>query len=155
MSRICLNITLFGGKGYQNGDGGDLTTVEGSDWNKGLISQLSLLFNTFKIPIIIFFFFFWLHRVFVAVQGFLQLRWVGLLFKVLHRPLIVVASVAEQGFYSTCSTVASHGLSCPMAGAIFQNQGQNLWLLHWQMDSYPLYHQGSPYNKHFKWNYNQ
>ena len=57
MSRICLNITLFGGKGYQNGDGGDLTTVEGSDWNKGLISQLSLLFNTFKIPIIIFFFF--------------------------------------------------------------------------------------------------
>ena len=74
---------------------------------------------------------------------------------VAHRLLTVVASATEQGFYSTCSTAASRGLSCPMAGGIFPNQGQNPLLLHWWVDSYPLHHQGSPYNKNVKWNYNQ
>ena len=31
-----------------------------------------------------------------------------------------------------------------MAYGIFPDQGLDLCLLHWQVDSYPLYHQGSP-----------
>ena len=45
---------------------------------------------------------------------------------------------------STGSTVVAHGLSCNEAYRIFPDQGSNLCLLHWQMDSLPLSHQGSP-----------
>ena len=38
-----------------------------------------------------------------------------------------------------------HGLSCSMACGIFLDQGQNPRLLHWQADSLPLSHQGSPH----------
>ena len=147
MSRISLKITLFGGKGYQNEDGQWLNNCWREWLKQGFTSQLSLLFNTFEIPIINFVF---------GCTGYLSMCKAcssfgerGLSFIVAHRLLTVVASVADQGFYSTCSTAASHGLSCPMAGGIFLNQGQNLWLLHWWVDSYPLYHQGSPYNKNF------
>ena len=34
--------------------------------------------------------------------------------------------------------------NCSEACRIFPDQGLNLCLLHWQADSYPLYHQGSP-----------
>jgi len=36
-----------------------------------------------------------------------------------------------------------HGLSCSAACGNFPDQGLNPWPLHWQVDSYPLYHQGS------------
>ena len=36
------------------------------------------------------------------------------------------------------------GLSCSAACGIFPNYGSNLCPLHWQADSYPLSHQGSP-----------
>ena len=36
------------------------------------------------------------------------------------------------------------GLSCPKARGIFPDQGSNPCLLHWQVDSVPLSHQGSP-----------
>ena len=36
------------------------------------------------------------------------------------------------------------GLSCSAAGGIFPDQGSNPCLLHWQVDSLPLSHQGSP-----------
>ena len=42
------------------------------------------------------------------------------------------------------SGVVVHGLSCPMACGIFLDQGLNLYLLHWQVESYLLYYQGSP-----------
>ena len=42
------------------------------------------------------------------------------------------------------SVVVEHGLSCFVACGIFPDQGLNLCPLHWQADSYPLYHQGSP-----------
>ena len=38
----------------------------------------------------------------------------------------------------------AHGLSCSVACGIFLDQGSNLRPLHWQVDSYPLHHQGSP-----------
>ena len=37
-----------------------------------------------------------------------------------------------------------HRLSCSMACEIVPDQGSNLCPLCWQMDSYPLHHQGSP-----------
>ena len=38
----------------------------------------------------------------------------------------------------------AHGFSCPAAHGIFPDQGSNPCLLHWQADSLPLSHQGSP-----------
>ena len=38
----------------------------------------------------------------------------------------------------------AHGLSCSAACGIFPDQGSNPCPLHWQEDSQPLHHQGSP-----------
>ena len=38
----------------------------------------------------------------------------------------------------------AHGFSDSEACGIFPNQGWNLGLLHWQVESLPLSHQGSP-----------
>ena len=40
----------------------------------------------------------------------------------------------------------AHGPSCSAACGIFPDQGSNPCPLHWQADSQPLRHQGSPYN---------
>ena len=37
----------------------------------------------------------------------------------------------------------AHGLSCSAACEIFLEEGSNLCPLHWQLDSYPLDHQGN------------
>ena len=42
------------------------------------------------------------------------------------------------------SVVVAHGLSCSAACGIFPDQGPNPCPLHWQADSQPLRHQGSP-----------
>ena len=42
------------------------------------------------------------------------------------------------------SVVGAHRLSCSTACEIFPDQGLNLCPLCWQVDSYPLHHQGSP-----------
>ena len=42
------------------------------------------------------------------------------------------------------SVVVAHGPSCSVACGIFPDQGSNLCPLHWQADSQPLRHQGSP-----------
>ena len=42
------------------------------------------------------------------------------------------------------SVVVAHGLSCSAACGILPDQGSNLCPLHWQADSQPLRHQGSP-----------
>ena len=44
------------------------------------------------------------------------------------------------------SVVGVPRLSWPMVCAIVLDQGSNSCFLHWQTDSYPLYHQGSPRN---------
>ena len=89
----------------------------------------------------------------------------GLLFLAMHGLLTAVASlVAEHGFYSTLASVVvacglmscgspplehrlnscGHGLSCSLASGISLDQKSNPCLLHWQADSLPLSHQGSP-----------
>ena len=55
------------------------------------------------------------------------------------------SEVAAHGVLSTASVVVAHGLSCRiMACGKFPDQGSNLSPLHWQADSYPLHHHGSP-----------
>ena len=86
-------------------------------------------------------FYFWLCWAFIAMLAFLCfLAAVAML-----GFLITVASlVAASGLWSTGSVVVSHGFSCSVACGIFSDQGLNLCLLHWQMGSLPLSHQGSP-----------
>ena len=48
------------------------------------------------------------------------------------------------------SVVVGHGLSCSMACGIFPDRESNPCPLHWQADSYPPYHQGSPRHHPFK-----
>ena len=86
-----------------------------------------LFFIFLKINYFIYFYF-WLRWVFVAVRGL----------------LIAVASlIAEHG--TRVSVVVAHGPSCSAACGICLGQGSNLCPLHWQADSQPLRHQGSPH----------
>ena len=65
-----------------------------------------------------------------------------------------LASVAVAHRFSSCSSQAperkpssvAHGPSCSAACGIFPEQGLNLCPPHWQADSQPLRHQGSPSN---------
>ena len=53
--------------------------------------------------------------------------------------------VVAPGLQSTGSEVVARGVSCSAARGIFLGQGSNSCLLHWQVDSLPLSHQG-PHN---------
>ena len=98
--------------------------------------------------IYLFILIFWLCWVFVSVRGLSLVvasrghsssRCAGLS---LSRPLLL------QSTGSRCagSVVVAHGPSCSAACGIFPDQGSNPCLLHWQADSQPLRHQGSPGN---------
>ena len=104
----------------------------------------------FKVHILFFFlfiyFYFWLCWVFVSVQGLSLVvasgghsssHCVGLS---LSWPL----PLQSTGSRHTGSVVVAHGPSCSMACGIFPDQGSNPCPLHWQADSQPLRHQGSP-----------
>ena len=55
------------------------------------------------------------------------------------------SAVAAHWLWAMGASVAvAHGLSCSTARGIFLDQGSNPCPLHWQADSYPLRHQGSP-----------
>ena len=58
----------------------------------------------------------------------------------LSRPLLL----RSTGSRHTGSVVVAHGPSCSAACGIFPDQGSNPCPLHWQADSQPLHHQGSP-----------
>ena len=58
--------------------------------------------------------------------------------------------VAAHGLSIWRSQTLEHRLSCSTACGIFPNQGWNPCLLHGQMDSLPLSHQGSPPLVYFK-----
>ena len=63
-----------------------------------------------------------------------------------HGLLTAVPSLVKhsvQGIMQASAVVALR-LSCPTACGIFLDQGWNLCLLNWQVDSLPLSHQGSP-----------
>ena len=58
----------------------------------------------------------------------------------LSRPLLL----RSTGSRRAGSVIVAHGPSCSAACGIFPNQGSNPCSLHWQADSQPLHHQGSP-----------
>ena len=106
------------------------------------ISKLFFLFNKF----IYLFIYFWLCWVFVSVRGLSPVagsgghsssRRAGLS---LSWPLLL----RSTGSRRAGSVVVAHGLSCSAACGILPDQGSNPCPLHWQADSQPLCHQGSP-----------
>ena len=103
--------------------------------NKGFICCFSLLLSLFGLCWV----FVALHRLFSSCGGW------GLLF-IGDRLLIAVGFsccwVKAPGEWD--SVVVAHRLSCSAAYGIFPDQGLNPCPLHWQVDSYPLSHQGSP-----------
>ena len=103
-------------------------------------STISTVFCLF-VKFMYLFIYFWLCWVFVSVRGL----------------SLVVASGGHSSsrcaglsllwpllLRSTGSAVAAHGPSCSVACGIFPYQGSNPCPLHWQADSQPLRHQGSP-----------
>ena len=56
------------------------------------------------------------------------------------RPLLLWSTGSRRAD----SVVVAHGPSCSAACGIFPDQGSNPCPLHWQADSQPLRHQGSP-----------
>ena len=58
----------------------------------------------------------------------------------LSRPLLLRSTSSR----CSGSVVVAHGPSCSAACGIFPDQGSNPCPLHWQADSQPLRHQGSP-----------
>ena len=78
----------------------------------------------------------------VASGGHSSSRCTGLS---LSRPLLL----RSTGSRHTGSVIVAHGPSCSAACGIFPDQGSNPCPLHWQADSQPLRHQGSPLQKCF------
>ena len=105
------------------------------------------LFFFFKIFKFLFIYL-WLCWVFVSVRGLSLVaasgghsssRCAGLS---LSRPL----SLRSTGSRRAGSAIVAYGPSCSAAFGIFPDQGSNPCPLHWQADSQPLRHQGSPLN---------
>ena len=102
---------------------------------------------------------------FLAMLGLPCFSWafyicsrLGLLFIVVCRLLIEAASLVSErrlqgpwasvvvalGLQNADSVVVVHRLSSSASCGIFLNKESNPCPLHWQADSYPLWHQGSP-----------
>ena len=100
----------------------------------------------FIIYLFLFIYLFWLCWVFISVRGLslvavsgghsslrctdLSLPW----------PLLL----RSTGSRRAGSVVVAHGPSCSVVCGIFPDQGSNPCPLHWQADSQPLRHLGSP-----------
>ena len=93
----------------------------------------------------------WLCWVFVSVRGLSLVvasgghsssRCAGLS---LSRPLLL----RSTGSRCAGSVIVAHGPSCSVACGIFPDQDSNPCPLHWQADSQPLRHQGSPKKRNF------
>ena len=78
-------------------------------------------------------------------EGFLQLRQVG---ATLHRGARAShyrgLLLLSTGSRRAGSVIVAHGPSCSTACGILPDQGPNPRPPHWQADSQPLRHQGSP-----------
>ena len=111
-----------------------------------LLFRQEFVFFFFNFGFIYLFIYPWLCWVFVSVQGLSLVavsgghsssRCAGLS---LSRPLLL----RSTGSRRTGSAIVAHGPSCSAACGIFPDQGSNPCALHWQADSQPLRHQGSP-----------
>ena len=112
-----------------------------------LLSPFILIEPFFFFNYYLFIIYFWLCWVFVSVRGLSLVaasgghsssRCAGLS---LSQPLLL----RSTGSRRAGSVVVAHGPSCFAACGIFPDQGSNPCPLHWQADSQPLRHQGSPH----------
>ena len=101
----------------------------------------------FFLNFIYLFIYLWLCWVFISVRGLSLVaasgghsssRCAGLS---LSRPLLLQSTGSRRAD----SVIVAHGPSCSAACGIFPDQGSNPCALHWQADSQPLRHQGSPF----------
>ena len=106
-----------------------------------------------NIDFFFLFFYFWLCWVFVSVRGLSLVtasggqsssRCAGLL---LSWPLLL----RSTGSRRAGSVVVAHGPSRSAACGILPDQGSNPCPLHWQAESQPLRHQGSPKDRLLCW----
>ena len=97
-------------------------------------------------PVCFLFIYLWLCWVFVSVRGLSPVvasgghsssRCAGLS---LWRPLLLWSTGSRRAG----SVIVAHGPSCSATCGILPDQGPNPCALHWQADSQPLRHQGSP-----------
>ena len=92
------------------------------------------------------FIYLWLCWVFVSVQGLSLVAASGghsssrCAALSLSRPLLLWSTGSRRAG----SVIVAHGPSCSAACGIFPEEGSNPCPLHWQADSQPLRHQGSP-----------
>ena len=109
---------------------------------------LTIIYSFFFFFKLLFIYYLWLCWVFASVQGLSLVAvsgghsssWcAGLL---LSWPLLL----RSTGSRHAGSIVVAHGPSCSVACGILPDQGPNPCPLHWQADSQPLHHQGSPYH---------
>ena len=105
-----------------------------------------LIFFFFKEIHVLLFIYLWLCWVFVSVRGLSPVaasgdhsssRCMGLS---LSRPLLLWSTGSRRAG----SVIVAHGPSRSVACGIFPDRGTNPCPLHWQADSEPLRHQGSP-----------
>ena len=116
-----------------------------------------ILFCTLFLKISCLLYFLW-HWSLLLLAVFLWLWWLG---ATLHRSAWAshcggfsccgeqvlgswVSVVAARGLWSAGSVVVVHGLSCSVLCRIIPYEGLNPCPLHWQLDSQPVDHQGSP-----------
>ena len=103
-----------------------------------------LFLSTFFFIIIIFLFMAVLGLHF-CVRAFFSCGKQGPLFIAVRGPLTIAASLfAEHSLQMRRLSSVAHGPRCSVACGIFPDQGSNPCPLHWQADSQPLRHQGSP-----------
>ena len=101
---------------------------------------LSFFFNIYS------FIYFWLCWVFVSVRGLSLVAASGGHSSSQCAGLSPSWPLLLRSTGSRCagSVVVAHRPSCSVACGIFPDQGSNPCSLHWQADSQPLRHQGSP-----------
>ena len=114
--------------------------------NQSNLQRVMKIFFFFFKKFTFLFIYFWLCWVFVSVRGLSLVaasgdhsssQCAGLS---LSRPLLL----RSTGSRRAGSAIVAHGPSRSAACGIFPDQGSNPCPLHWQADSQPLRHQGSP-----------
>ena len=118
-----------------------------------ILQPSNLFFFALFLKIFMYLFIYlWLCWVFVSVQGLSLVaasgghsssRCAGLS---LSQPFLLRSTDSRRAG----SVIVAHGPSCSMACGIFPDQGSNPCPLHWQADSQPLRHQGSPPSNLYK-----
>ena len=155
LSQRLSDITsLFPFKNF-HGQTESLEVVSGGHWVQLLPRLLAfwlkatfLSTNILISWVLIFFFFLilWLCWVFVSVRGLSLVAASGVHSSSRCAGLSLSRSLLlrSTGSRRAGSVVVAHGPSCSAACGIFPDQGPNPCPLHWQADSQPLRHQGSP-----------